>query len=75
MIPLAQLRWLVAIATSGFLVVALGAFAAHGLQPHLTEQAQHWFELATRYQMWHTLALSVIFNPVVQMTAVKQPVY
>ncbi|MDR9469333.1 DUF423 domain-containing protein [Marinospirillum sp.] len=53
----AQKLWLTFVSVSGFLVVALGAFAAHGLQPYLDEKAQDWFELATRYQMWHTLAL------------------
>lgn len=52
-----QQRWLALVAVSGFLVVALGAFAAHGLKPHLDERAQEWFKLATTYQMWHTLAL------------------
>lgn len=52
-----QQRWLALVAVSGFLVVALGAFAAHGLKPFLDERAQEWFKLATTYQMWHTLAL------------------
>ncbi|WP_027848127.1 DUF423 domain-containing protein [Marinospirillum minutulum] len=52
-----QQRWLALVAVSGFLVVALGAFAAHGLKPYLDERAQEWFKLATTYQMWHTLAL------------------
>lgn len=52
-----QQRWLGLAAVSGFLVVALGAFAAHGLKPYLDERAQEWFKLATTYQMWHTLAL------------------
>lgn len=52
-----QKRWLALVAVSGFLAVALGAFAAHGLKPYLDEQAQEWFKLATTYQMWHTLAL------------------
>ena len=52
-----QQRWLAIAAVNGFLVVALGAFAAHGLKPYLDERAQEWFKLATTYQMWHTLAL------------------
>lgn len=52
-----QQRWLALVAVSGFLAVALGAFAAHGLKPYLDERAQEWFKLATTYQMWHTLAL------------------
>lgn len=46
-----QKRWLAAAAISGFLAVALGAFAAHGLKPYLDERAQEWFKLATTYQM------------------------
>lgn len=52
-----QRRWLALVAVSGFLAVALGAFAAHGLKPYLDERSQEWFKLATTYQMWHTLAL------------------
>lgn len=52
-----QNTWLMVIAISGFLAVSLGAFAAHGLKPHLDARAQEWFKLATTYQMWHTLAL------------------
>ena len=52
-----QKYWLAVAAISGFLAVALGAFAAHGLKPFLDERAQEWFKLATTYQMWHTLAL------------------
>lgn len=52
-----QQRWLAVVAISGFLAVTLGAFAAHGLKPHLDVRAQEWFKLATTYQMWHTLAL------------------
>jgi uncharacterized membrane protein YgdD (TMEM256/DUF423 family) len=50
-------RWLLVAALLGFLAVALGAFAAHGLKPHLDDRAKGWFDLAVRYQMWHTLAL------------------
>lgn len=50
-------RWLLGAALLGFLAVALGAFAAHGLKPHLDDRAKGWFDLAVRYQMWHTLAL------------------
>lgn len=52
-----QFHWLIITAISGFLAVALGAFAAHGLKPYLDDRAQDWFKLATTYQMWHTLAL------------------
>ena len=41
---------------SGFLVVALGAFGAHGLAEVLGERVHTW-ETAVQYQMFHTLAL------------------
>jgi uncharacterized membrane protein YgdD (TMEM256/DUF423 family) len=42
---------------AGFLVVALGAFAAHGLRRHLTPDMIAVFETGVRYHAYHTLAL------------------
>ena len=42
---------------SGALAVALGAFGAHALRPHLDEKLQHTFETAVQYHFYHTLAL------------------
>lgn len=42
----------------GFLSVAIGAFAAHGLK--LEGYAQSVFETGVRYQFYHALALMVI---------------
>jgi len=42
------------------LSVALGAFASHGLKDKLTERALEIFETATRYQMYHALALALV---------------
>jgi uncharacterized membrane protein YgdD (TMEM256/DUF423 family) len=42
------------------LTVALGAFGAHALAPHLSERALSTFETAIRYQMWHGLALVAV---------------
>jgi len=47
-------------AVSGFLSVALGAFAAHGLKAHLTEDSLNTFEVAVRYQFYHSLALFAV---------------
>ena len=44
-------------AIAGFLGVALGAFAAHGLKARLTPEMLGVFETAVRYQMYHALAL------------------
>lgn len=42
------------------LSVALGAFASHGLKDKLTDRALEIFETATRYQMYHALALLLV---------------
>lgn len=44
----------------GALSVALGAFAAHGLKDHLSEQAFSIFEVGVRYQFYHVFALALI---------------
>jgi uncharacterized membrane protein YgdD (TMEM256/DUF423 family) len=44
-------------AAAGFVAVALGAFAAHGLKARLDPQALGWIETGVRYQMWHALAM------------------
>jgi len=47
----------VAGAVAGFLAVAMGAFAAHGLKARLTPEMLAVFETGARYQMYHALAL------------------
>jgi uncharacterized membrane protein YgdD (TMEM256/DUF423 family) len=42
---------------AGFLGVALGAFAAHGLEARLAPELLAAFETAARYQMYHAFAL------------------
>lgn len=44
----------------GFLAVVLGAFAAHGLRPHLDERQFETFETAVRYQFFHALAILLV---------------
>jgi uncharacterized membrane protein YgdD (TMEM256/DUF423 family) len=46
-----------AAALSGALAVALGAFGAHGLKPHLDEYQMDIWEKAVLYQFVHTLAV------------------
>ena len=53
-------RWLVAAAASGFVAVAAGAFAAHGLQARLGDARLAWLETGARYQMYHALALVLL---------------
>jgi uncharacterized membrane protein YgdD (TMEM256/DUF423 family) len=54
-------RW-VLCSGAGFalLAVVLGAFAAHGLKAVLDAQQLVLFETASRYQMYHALALLVV---------------
>jgi uncharacterized membrane protein YgdD (TMEM256/DUF423 family) len=49
--------WLVAAGANGLIAVAMGAFAAHGLRAALDPTALGWIETASRYQLWHALAL------------------
>jgi len=44
-------------ALSGFIAVALGAFAAHGLKSRLAPDLLAVFETGARYQFYHVLAL------------------
>ncbi len=52
-------RWLLVAALMGGLAVVLGAFAAHGLRPVLSEPMLATFETGARYQMYHALAIGL----------------
>ncbi|MEM6724063.1 MAG: DUF423 domain-containing protein [Bacteroidota bacterium] len=45
------------VGISGVITVALGAFAAHGLEDKLTDYQKQVFETASDYQFFHTLAM------------------
>ena len=47
-------------AVSGFLAVAIGAFAAHGLKGKLPPDLFDVFEVGARYHMYHALALIAV---------------
>jgi uncharacterized membrane protein YgdD (TMEM256/DUF423 family) len=49
--------WLLLSACAGFIGVALGAFAAHGLKSQLTPVYLAVFQTGTHYQLIHALAL------------------
>src|SRR5262250_2312474 len=51
--------WLAVAAINGFLAVALGAFAAHGLQGRVDAHAISVFETGARYHMYHALAIGL----------------
>ena len=53
-------KWLFIAALSGFLCVAIGAFAAHGLSKVLDPKALAWIETGVKYQMFHTIAILAI---------------
>ena len=50
-------RFFIAGLIFGLLGVVLGAFAAHGLKPHLSAEAVSTFETGVKYQMYHALLL------------------
>ena len=52
--------WLTAAAVSGFLSVAIGAFAAHGLEGRLAAEALDWMATGLRYQMLHVGGLLAV---------------
>ncbi|MCW3127320.1 MAG: hypothetical protein JWO03_2978 [Bacteroidetes bacterium] len=54
-------RMLIAICVSGFLAVALGAFGAHSLRPHLSDHQAAIWDKAVAYQFYHTLAALIAF--------------
>jgi uncharacterized membrane protein YgdD (TMEM256/DUF423 family) len=51
--------WLAAAAINGFLAVAAGAFAAHGLSARLDAHALSIFETGARYHIYHALAMGL----------------
>lgn len=53
-------RWVLIAAISGFIAVAFGAFAAHGLQHLLNQQQLDWIAKGWQYQAFHTVALLVL---------------
>ncbi len=54
------MTWLRIAAVNGFLAVAAGAFAAHGLKNIITPEMLTIFETGARYHMYHALALLAV---------------
>ena len=50
-------RWLLVGAVNGFLAVAAGAFAAHGLETLVTPRALEIFQTGAHYHLTHALAI------------------
>ena len=53
-------KYLTLAALSGFICVALGAFAAHGLSHILEAKALSWIDTGLKYQMFHTIAVLAV---------------
>jgi len=51
--------WLGVAAVNGALAVLAGAFAAHGLQGHVSLEGLSVFETGARYHMYHALAMAL----------------
>ena len=52
--------WIALGSTSAGMSVALGAFAAHGLEARLEARTLDVFETGARYQMYHAIAMMVV---------------
>ncbi len=52
--------WICAAAVNGFLAVALGALAAHGLRGTVGPERLAWIETGSDYGMAHALALIAV---------------
>ena len=52
--------WLAIGAANGFVAVAVGSFAAHGLEGRVSAEAQGWIATGLDYQMAHALALLAV---------------
>ncbi len=55
-----EARWLKWAGAHGFVAVAMGAFAAHGLKARLEPGALAWVETGARYEIYHALALAAL---------------
>lgn len=55
-----QKRFLIIGSLMMVLAVAIGAFAAHGLKPQLSEYQVGIFETGVRYQFYHALGLFIV---------------
>ncbi|UYF99782.1 MULTISPECIES: DUF423 domain-containing protein [unclassified Halomonas] len=56
----ADKAWWCWVAVSGALMVALGAYAAHGLAARASSDMVSAVETGVRYQAWHTLAMLAV---------------
>ena len=53
-------KWIAVAAVNGAIAVTAGAYAAHGMKVAAGVYPADWMETASRYQMWHALALLAV---------------
>jgi uncharacterized membrane protein YgdD (TMEM256/DUF423 family) len=66
-------RWLLVGAVNGFLAVAAGAFAAHGLEARVAPRALEIFQTGAQYHLTHALAIvgtSLVRGPAAKRAAI-----
>ena len=59
----------------GIISIVLGAFASHGLEKLITEDAIETFQVGVRYQMYHALLLLFVGNSSKILTKSKQWIF
>ena len=60
--------WLHGIGLLGAVLVAAGAFGAHGLREHITADRLNTWNTGVRYGMWHVLALLAVVLSAKELT-------
>lgn len=58
-------------ALCGFLSVAIGAFAAHGLKGYLSVQAMGWMHTGVQYQMFHSIMICLLAMACMRWPGIK----
>jgi len=59
----------------GLLAVILGAFAAHGLEKIISQDAIETFQTGVRYQMYHAIVLLFVGSTTVLKMKTKKRIY
>ena len=68
-------RILVGGSIIGLLAVVLGAFAAHGLEKSITQEAIETFQTGVRYQMYHAILLLFVGSTSLLNAKTKKRIY
>ena len=68
-------RILVSGSIIGLLAVILGAFAAHGLEKSISQDAIETFQTGVRYQMYHAIVLLFVGSATVLRAKTKKRIF